>query len=287
MNKNVRFVALGIVCLFILPLGMIAQNLNKEEICKRIKTDDFYTDIIKECVAYQIVAQKILASDYDKILEIISKSDFGIENKNRIEYVKQKRNKQILAGLILDSGLWKEKFVFVPEKCYYSDEAYCLVDKSNRKIRIPEYAVNKQETDGRSAKKVFEDLMNTDFGPFFNDFVKDRETQLSLVNKSFRMEYSSSDEEADVEVTEKNEKEISDSWIFKSAEYFKVGLDITEAGSRFAEWEFEENDKNVVRYITAYSVEGGAPDWYVFFSTYIFKKINGKWMLCELAEGWI
>jgi len=284
MNVRVKILWFVLVCIF--PLEILAQNVSVDEYCNKIITDPIFDPLIKNCVEHQIIASNITDDEIDGILEKISKTKYGINNKERIENIKKSRDVYSLANLMRHSGICNEKFVFVPKKCYYHDSNYHLVDNIDRLIRIPEFAVSMQDSSGRRAQKTYDALMKTDFGPFFNEFVKDKETQMSLIHYPLRCE-SWSDAFDFPDVIEKDEKALREEWQFLNAEYFLDWIDIGIGYSIFSEWYIDKDDKNVVVYTCAVNTYWEIDDptfYWASFSEYVFKKVNGRWMLYEYVE---
>ena len=278
MNKGIKLIALLFAMACLLPLGTFAQNLSKKEICNIIVNDKIYNGLIEGYVINQFAVAYISENSMDEILANISKSSYGIKYKEWIEHIKERKDKRGLGELMKITGYWKELFAFSPVRCYYTDEIYHVVGSDGRTLEIPNNIVSMCVSETEVMKKDSIEVMNTDFGEFFKMFVKDEETQLSLINIPFRESGLSGDYQDEI-VNEKNESKLKKDWKFMDASDFNIGFLLEDSGKiGKAEWLFDKKDKNTV-YYNIQGMESG-----INF-VWIFKKIDGKWKLYEFANS--
>jgi hypothetical protein len=125
----------------------------------------------------------------------------------------------------------------------------------------------------KDAQETCEEIKTDDkFEDFFNNFTKDLETQLDLINDPLISHYIYPDEEWNTVIEEEStDKEtLKKNWKFLTAEYF-IESD-NEEEEYFGKW--NKKSDNIMEFRRGINHSG-------FYEEFVFKKVDNKWAFCE------
>ncbi|MGC3977391.1 MAG: hypothetical protein QM751_03670 [Paludibacteraceae bacterium] len=150
-----------------------------------------------------------------------------------------------------------------------SDKEYLRETAANSNQTTDLYEENNTATDNLKLRDLDES-----FQRFFEDFTKDRKTQIALIKARLSVtsfNYETDEEEyMDKENLEKN-------WEFLDKDFFiETGLRNIEGLSRYGTWTINSREGSI-------TYSNGVPETCESRS-YIFAKVNGKWCLSGLRR---